>query len=267
MTIHKVSNKSGKILRSGLSAGKSIIVPIFDIIQTPQTSKLRKGLGKISTVNVSGYQFGITELLLHGENNFDDTFYPKTISNNNVTISSAQSKFGSNSFLFGNNTSQFLSISDNTFSNQFWFLGSSDFIIECFFYLNGLTFPQQLMGVWGGTYSWRITLNGASNFVFALFDAGGVTRVWGAGSETWAVNTWYHLAFSRKGNNCRSWVNGNLKSTINVSGFSVNRPTGNLEIGRNGDIAWPVNGYMDEIRIVRGYGVDTMTIPDNLYLP
>lgn len=46
MTIHKVGNKSGKSLRSGLSVGKSIIVPSGDIIQTPQTSKLRRGLGR-----------------------------------------------------------------------------------------------------------------------------------------------------------------------------------------------------------------------------
>jgi hypothetical protein len=47
MTIHKVNNKSGKIIRAGLSVGKNIITtPNTEIIQVSQTSKLRKGLGR-----------------------------------------------------------------------------------------------------------------------------------------------------------------------------------------------------------------------------
>lgn len=46
MTIHKVGNKSGKAFRRGLGADRSIIVPSGDIIQTSQTSKLRRGLGR-----------------------------------------------------------------------------------------------------------------------------------------------------------------------------------------------------------------------------
>jgi hypothetical protein len=46
MTIHKVGNKGGKTIRTGLGSNRSIIVPTGDIIQSPQTSKIRKGLGR-----------------------------------------------------------------------------------------------------------------------------------------------------------------------------------------------------------------------------
>lgn len=255
---------SPSILRKGL--GQSSPIETIQYVDSPKTSLIRKGLGNASEGD-NFYQFGITELLLHAENNSDSSFYPKTVTNNSVTVSSAQSKFGTKSFLFGNNTSQYLSIGDNTLTSQFWHLGSIDFILECFFYLNGLTFPQQLMGVWGGTYAWRLTLNNGNQLVFAVYDTGGTTRVWASVSQTWFTGQWYHLAISRLGENCRSWIDGVLKSTVAVSGFSANRPTRSLEIGRNGDNTWPVNGYMDEIRFVRGYGVDTASVPTAPYLP
>lgn len=51
MTIHKVGNKQGKSLRSGLNVGSRIVSPNSD---TVQTSKLRKGLGQ-NAVEIVGY--------------------------------------------------------------------------------------------------------------------------------------------------------------------------------------------------------------------
>lgn len=76
MTIHKVGNKQGKAFRSGLSSGKSIIVPSTDIIQTPQTSKLRRGLGRNVAVIGGG---GITPQTINvpyvADGNYRGVFY------------------------------------------------------------------------------------------------------------------------------------------------------------------------------------------------
>ena len=47
MTIHKVGSKQGKIIRTGLSAGKSVIAtPSTEIVYANQTSKIKNALGR-----------------------------------------------------------------------------------------------------------------------------------------------------------------------------------------------------------------------------
>ena len=55
MTIHKVGNQQGKILRTGLGVNKNIIAtPSSDVIQSTQTSRLRMGLGRNVVASSSG---------------------------------------------------------------------------------------------------------------------------------------------------------------------------------------------------------------------
>lgn len=62
MTIHKVGNQQGKILRTGLGVNKNIIAtPSSDIIQSPQTSKLRKGLGRNVQSSTGGDDSSISD--------------------------------------------------------------------------------------------------------------------------------------------------------------------------------------------------------------
>ena len=63
------------------------------------------------------------------------------------------------------------------------------------------------------------------------------------------ANTWYHIAVTRSGTTVRQFVDGvQLGSNVTSSASFANGP---IQIGSGG--AGALNGYIDDLRITRGY--------------
>lgn len=209
----------------------------------------------------------LTQLLWHCENYTDSSLYPHIINNNGSTISSAQSRFGASSVLFSNSTSSFVDLGTQD-STDFWF-NYEDFLISFWFYPLGqpTSVPQQFMGVWRTPdYCWRFTWQTSTSILFVTRQVNDTESIWAnVTNVSMPNNAWYNLTLSKKENILRLWMNSTLLNSVTIPEIirSLRRPThsSRLEIGRNGDNAWPVDGYMDEILIVRGFGVDTWISP------
>jgi hypothetical protein len=205
--------------------------------------------------NISDFYTNVdfyTKLLLHLDNNVTDSeIIPKTVTNNGVTFSSSEKKFGTYSALF--NGSATLTVPD---SDDFAF-DSGDFTIETWVRLNsigpGIGICDQMQD---GENFWSLALNlaGMTDIWFSTQVSGAVTVEIKA-SYTWLVDTWYHIALVRSGTgtNCFNfYVNGvALSTTLNNGSWagSVHSGSGNLKIGQYIGTGYYLNGYLDEFRI------------------
>ena len=171
----------------------------------------------------------------------------------NAQISTTQSKFGGGSMYF-NGSGSYLTFL-RTANVQF---GSGDWTIELWFYLNSASGVQVLLsGTNGGLTvgSWEIYAvdNGAGGMNFANSSWADYSVKMGS---TPSANTWYHLAITRSGTSTRLFLNGTLQNTTTVpSGMNVNGSGSNLLIGAQGNTpgSLPLNGYIDDLRITKGY--------------
>lgn len=85
-------------------------------------------------------------------------------------------------------------------------------------------------------------------------------------NDGWVDNMWHHVVFVRNSSNSMScFVNG--KRIANTTNTSIGAHTGNLDVGgRNGTHTNPINGYISDLRIVKGTAVydptqTTLTVP------
>jgi hypothetical protein len=201
-----------------------------------------------------------------GSTTFVDTSPSKhtLTANGNVSHQTEQKYFGTSSMQF-DGTGDFISMpashdfdllgEDFTISfwwrptntkTQFFFSHASDHHIAMSMY------PGQKLGLWASS-------NGSSwNIINA--DGGGN----GIGTTAMQINTWYHLAFVRKGDNWRGYVNGvkeiEVTSTASITAshseaFSV----GNHGSGSSNDI----HGFIDDFRWSKGVAryTEDFTLP------
>ena len=159
-------------------------------------------------------------------------------------ISTTQSKFGGTSMFF-DGTGDYLAIPSNTTLA----LGSNDFTIECWVYIqtsvanNGIfhlstsAWPAASSGIAlsvNGASGWGIYYNGTS--------ANGGTQP--------SLNTWYHTALVRSGTSLKLYVNG--AATITVTDSASYTGTF-LTIGGYYSTSYLMAGYIDDFRITKGY--------------
>ena len=157
-------------------------------------------------------------------------------------------KWGSGSMYFDGNDDA-LVISGSSTSPLFEFYG--DFTIEGWFYLAGGSGTRRDIV----HYDDGVNNNGFGIFVNTtnvLWAGCGAT--YSASSFTPNLSTWYYFTFVRSGtasNNCKLYVDGSqvlqLTSTVTVN------PNANLYIGSTNNLGADFNGYIQDIRITRGY--------------
>lgn len=207
----------------------------------------------------SGILLGAS-LLLHfdganGSTTFTDSS-PNNLTvtaNGNAQISTAQSKWGGSSGYFDADAGTYASIS--SFPD---FDGAGDFTIEMWIYANIVGPWQPLLGSLasanGGLW---FSLNSAQD-TDTLAIAQHNFALWEAGPAGIQAETWHHIACVRIGNVLRFYVDGSqIGSDIDVTGLSF--PIGDLYIGSHNIGATEVafNGYIDDLRIVKGVAVYT----------
>lgn len=219
-------------------------------------------------------------LMLHcdgtdGSTTFTDSSYSPTktvTANGNAQIDTAQSKFGGASGLF-DGTGDFLSVP----ANSDFDLGTGDFTIDCWVRFNALPADGNLMTFITRYTSGSYAVNGS--YLFFIDNSGGTYRLsWesydGADitiNRTWSTpstGVWYHLTVIRTGTTIRMFVDGTQLGADGTDGHNLTQST-SLYVGADSAANYVVNGWIDELRIVKGTAVWTanFTSPSAAYVP
>jgi hypothetical protein len=154
--------------------------------------------------------------------------------------------------LFFDGTGDYLSIPDN---NVFT-LGNGDFTIEFWVYPLGSTRQAVLTQTDSSgsnvNASFFIEINASSKWRTAVHSAAtDYTIISDASVTTYA---WTHIAFVRNNNTGTLYINGTSAGTVSLTGVTVNDSAYPVNIsgyGNSGTL--PFNGYMQDIRITRGF--------------
>ena len=252
----------------------------------------------ISGLNLSSNKWGVTvveewnsgsvpgddyynscSLLMHfsGSNGSTTTFIDNSpnnltaTSNNGASISTVQSKFGGSSLLL-DGTNDYLSVANSTvfdltgdYTIEFWAyssnFGAGGYLHRAFYSTGGLG--------WTGGMSFSIRGIGGIRFYFYATTNANEQYIDVAAPSS---NTWHHFAMVKSGTTGRVFIDGTLAGTIN----SLNTPATNTQTLRIG--VWDYsagaeyfNGYIDEIRITKGYArytgsfvTQSIEFPNNL---
>lgn len=135
--------------------------------------------------------------------------------------------------------------------------GTGDFTVEFYIYSPSYAGTQSVVG----TYN-----NGGGSGFLVQFDGTNIRVNKGATSLTnidassyLTVNTWHHITVTRSGTDLRTFIDGTLlDTTTNSTDFTY---TGLLYIGRlqHPSVTQYVNGYIRDLRVVKGTAVYTST--------
>jgi hypothetical protein len=207
-----------------------------------------------------------TQLLLNYTNGaiFDNAMMNDLETVGNAQISTSVVKYGTGSIAL-DGTGDYLKFVPGVNSA----LGTGNFTVEGWFYItNNLTDvyffdtrnASQTSNCWGGGYG----LGGTSGRLSFFIGAGSVQTSGSVGS----LNTWMHIAFVRVSGTLTIYLNGtsvasgsltNDASTVSTLGYIGTRYTQTFDYG----------GYMDDLRITKGYArytanfsVPTAAFPD-----
>jgi hypothetical protein len=153
----------------------------------------------------------------------------------------------------------YLSVADNS---AFEF-AAGDFTIEAYLYVSSFTAPNnvvQLFGQWGpsaGNYSCVILVT-AVEVSLAIYNTFG-SYITYASTTTINTGAWNHIAVSRSGSNLFIFLNGTqIGSTHNISTNNIaSTATNSFLIGYKNDTAQYLNGYISNLRVVKGTAVYT----------
>ena len=186
-------------------------------------------------------------LLLNGNGTNGITTFTDSSSHNhsitaagNAQISTTQSKFGGSSMYF-DGSGDWISAPN---SSEFAF-GTGDFTVEA--WVN--------MVVSATIFDTRSSNSGATaGFDFSFSTSGpriydGIaTQDLYSSSNTYSLNTWYHVAFCRQGTGISVFVDGILDGTA-ISSRNVTTQGGRVGSNINGSSS---NCYIDDLRVTKG---------------
>jgi hypothetical protein len=146
-----------------------------------------------------------------------------------------------------------------TASSTAFGMGTGDFTIESWVYCTSLGATQ--------TINDARTANTASAYVFAVFSSGALNFYDGpnntdrtSASGLISLNTWTHVLASRSGTTLKLFVNGAVVSTFTgiSSDFGSNQ---SCTVGRQVSGSGQFNGYITDLRILKGTAVTTAFTP------
>ena len=220
------------------------------------------------TASVSGAapdgQFNYVTMLLHGDgtngaqnNTFlDSSTNNFTITRNGNTTQGSFSPYGSNWSNYFNASSSYLTAPAASIAD----FGTGDFIVEAWFNCASTTGNQKIFDNYNGNNNPNPTL---------LLNIGGAGKVsWYAGqtavinsSSTFSVGVWNYVVVSRVSSTTKMFLNGTEVGSVSDTRTYAAGYT-NVGIGaeaNGGGSAF--NGYISNLRVVKGSGVTSSTIP------
>lgn len=190
-------------------------------------------------------------LLLHcdgvdGSTTFtDNSLSAHTVTaNGNAQIDTAQFKFGTASGLF-DGTGDFLSIPDSVD----WDFGTGDWTIDLWFRLPATGGIYRLFGSQAGETDWMwadIQTNADNRASITIM--GNLINFTGLNAVT---DTWTHLEFVRSGTNVFCFKDGVQLGSTGTNSDNITS-AGAINFGRRNDASSEFNGWLDEIRVLKG---------------
>lgn len=168
--------------------------------------------------------------------------------NNSVTVGNAQAsslvaKYDTTSLSF-DGTGDWLTMIDSPEQR----LGTGNFTIEFWLYLNSLSAARGIVAKGTGTTGWLVSID-INNKVVFTYTTSTITS-----TGTLSASTWYHIAVVREGtstNQTKIYINGTNDGTGTVA--TEFNQTSIMYIGANRTGGDALNGYIDELRITNGY--------------
>ena len=180
----------------------------------------------------------------------DATGRHSTTAIGNAQLDTAQFKFGTASVLF-DGTGDGLNVAD---TGDFDF-GTGNFTMDLWIRLNSTATDQSIFDFNTSDPRIIVSFQTSTKEIQVAFQT-----VWsfGSGSNTIAnTGQWYHIALTRSGSTFYLFVDGVLKNTNSPASSDI-QCGANLKVGIHlNDSSNPFNGWMDEIRIVKGVAMWT----------
>ena len=176
----------------------------------------------------------------------------------NAQISTTQSKFGGSSMYF-DGVGDYLSIPAGS---QWSVFGTGEFTIEAWVYTTAYNTSgnggEVIVDNWAGspsgsyvTNQWQllIDLNGLLKFIYATNTTTNVQ----IGTGTVSLNTWTHVATVRSGTTLTLYINGTASGSATVSQSLGVSAVGSVGQQTAGTAHYYYTGYIDDLRITKGY--------------
>lgn len=193
-----------------------------------------------------------TKLMLHmngvdGSTTFtDSSTAAKTVTaNGNAQIDTAQSKFGGASGLF-DGSGDFLTVPDSTD----WDLGTGDFTIDFWIRFNATGSTVDFISRQDTQFRLGVTNSGD---VYWFIEG---NERWTRTAAGFSTGVWYHLTFTRSGTTVRVFKDGTALGSTGTSSDNI-AATGDLYIAGNSGGGLNVNGWIEELRWVKGTAIWT----------
>ena len=194
------------------------------------------------------------DFMLHGNVGTGTTFSDSganalTITNTNSVTHSAVSKFNGGSIKFVRSSSQYLSSASTSAGN----FGTGDWTIDFWFNMtSGQTDRMHAFCVGtGSTANIDFNFNDGNAF-WLYFNGTGTPNITFGSDGDYGDGQWHHLAATRYNGMIRVWVDGVHKGSNNYSSSTSMGQTASLYIGSSAGAAHYWDGYLDEIRVVKG---------------
>jgi len=165
----------------------------------------------------------------------------------NAQISTSVKKYGTGSLAFDGTGDRLVS------PPTYLFDLAGDFTIECWANFNTLAGTYTGIASYAdssGWYGWQLIKNN-SNIQFQFLSASaGVGTV--TSSSTVTTGVWYHIAVVRSGSTITLYIDGTSKGTSTTTA-SYSSANSFFRVGDERTISYPLDGYVDDLRITKGY--------------
>jgi len=181
---------------------------------------------------------------------YPDVYAAASATTGSPTVSTS----GSGSIYFTGSSSVYLSTTSNSSSFAFT---TGDFTIETWVYINAtgtqIIYDSRPSG--GAGFTPTLYVNSSTAITYY---ADGTDRITGG---TLSVSTWYHVALVRIGTVTKMYLNGTQTGSSYTDTNNYVNTSGRPVIGANSNSLGgsPLNGYVSNLRVVKGVGVYTGT--------
>jgi len=179
-----------------------------------------------------------------------------------ITINGDAKSISGASYFDFDGTNDYVAIASNSNFN----LGTGDFAVEIWVYLNDITSNGGFVGIinrhnYSTNTGWGIWKDSGGKFGFwynASTKINGTTNV--------STNSWYHIVATRLGSTITLYVNGVSENSATNSSFtdsSTSLGIGVANVGGAWNDTYPVNGYISNTRVYKGKGLTAAEVKQN----
>jgi len=171
----------------------------------------------------------------------------------NAQISTTQRKWGGSSIAF-DGTGDYLVTS----GSPIYQFGTGDFTIEMWIKTSDTVFAvydndYQNFGAYNTMAIYYGAVAGSISWAQGPVSGNGINIISPVSSSVINDNSWHHFAVSRSGTNCRMFLDGTQIGTTGTNSANFNSPNG-IWIGAIKNFSgYDFNGYIDDLRITKGY--------------